>query len=319
MEELFLRFPHIAEAIFDELCNESYVKCRQVSNEWQNFLDTERMFIWRLENHTEEYSNEFYRKYPNEDQWGQTNLHFASMMGQTEIVRKMLISEHSKADIDKENIQDYMGKFPFHYAAENGHFHVCKLLMDVSIDKNPKDNKRFTPLHLAAKKGHLKIVKLLLGNLENKNPDGRWPARTPLHLAAEKGHFEVYKAIMDLVKDKNPKSTDDQTPLHWAAREGHFTICELILANIEEKNPVDKNNKTPIELARQNYHEDVLDLLCKVNYDKRKAEGLENSPKSKNLCISTSDSEDDAKYIRYYTWSNTKKRMRPRKRRIFTK
>ena len=118
---------------------------------------------------------------------------------------------------------------------------------------------------------------------------------------------------MDLVKDKNPKSTDDQTPLHWAAREGHFTICELILANIEEKNPVDKNNKTPIELARQNYHEDVLDLLCKVNYNKRKAEGLENSPKSKNLCISTSDSEDDSKYIRYYTWSNTKKRMKPRK------
>ena len=130
MEELFLRFPHLAEDIYDKLSNESYVKSREISTDWQNFIDTERMFSWRLTNHGEDFSNEFYQKYPAEDQFGQTNLHFASIMGQTEVVRQMLISEKFKDYDDKENVQDYMGKHPIHYAAENGNYHATKVLIE---------------------------------------------------------------------------------------------------------------------------------------------------------------------------------------------
>ena len=39
---------------------------------------------------------------------------------------------------------------PLHAAAENGHFSVCKLIMDNVSEKNPPNNQKCTPLHVVA-------------------------------------------------------------------------------------------------------------------------------------------------------------------------
>ena len=39
MEEVLLRFPHIGEAIFDSLSEETVEKCRKVSKIWKNFIE----------------------------------------------------------------------------------------------------------------------------------------------------------------------------------------------------------------------------------------------------------------------------------------
>ena len=40
IEDIFLRFSHIGEQIFDQLDDENLVKCREVSRPWQNLIDS---------------------------------------------------------------------------------------------------------------------------------------------------------------------------------------------------------------------------------------------------------------------------------------
>ena len=40
IEDIFLRFSHIGEQIFDQLDDENFVKCREVSRPWQNSIDS---------------------------------------------------------------------------------------------------------------------------------------------------------------------------------------------------------------------------------------------------------------------------------------
>ena len=53
---------------------------------------------------------------------------------------------------------------PLHFASENGHFEVCKLLIENMVHKNPAtlDSDLWTPLHFAARFNHLGICRFLL-------------------------------------------------------------------------------------------------------------------------------------------------------------
>ena len=76
------------------------------------------------------------------------------------------------------------GRTPLHYAAEFGHLHIVKCLID-ELGCNPSclDEDRRTPLHCAAMKGHMGIVKFL--TVEHCNPIRRDSERNPpLHKAA---------------------------------------------------------------------------------------------------------------------------------------
>ena len=48
MEEILLRFPHLGEAIVKQLSNEDDSKLREVSRTWKDFVDTPRIFDWRM-------------------------------------------------------------------------------------------------------------------------------------------------------------------------------------------------------------------------------------------------------------------------------
>jgi hypothetical protein len=51
-EETFLRFPHIAEQVFETLDIQSLSKCQEVSKCWQKFVLEEKPFFIQLENYT---------------------------------------------------------------------------------------------------------------------------------------------------------------------------------------------------------------------------------------------------------------------------
>ena len=42
--EIFMRFPHIGDRIFEKLDNQSLTKFRLVCKSWSNFVDDQRMF-----------------------------------------------------------------------------------------------------------------------------------------------------------------------------------------------------------------------------------------------------------------------------------
>ena len=51
-EETFLRFPHIAEQVFETLDVQSLSKCQEVSKCWQSFIFETKPFFQQLENYT---------------------------------------------------------------------------------------------------------------------------------------------------------------------------------------------------------------------------------------------------------------------------
>ena len=56
------------------------------------------------------------------------------------------------------NLKDEKIKTPINYAAEAGHWDVCRYILNKTImNKNPEDNKGLTPLHYAAESGILDI------------------------------------------------------------------------------------------------------------------------------------------------------------------
>ena len=48
IEEVLFRFPHLGEAIIKKLSNADDSKLREVSRTWQKFVDTPRIFDWRM-------------------------------------------------------------------------------------------------------------------------------------------------------------------------------------------------------------------------------------------------------------------------------
>ena len=77
-----------------------------------------------------------------------------------------------------KNPRNRRGETPFHEAAEEGHYEVCKLIIENVLDKNPRDNNGNTPLHMAAFWGHLNTCTLIVEKGRKKNPvnnDGETP------------------------------------------------------------------------------------------------------------------------------------------------
>ena len=61
---------------------------------------------------------------------------------------------------ETKNPCDRRGKTTLHYAAEGGHFNVCKFLLDNVEEKNPKDINGKTPDEYAFVNGHLNLLRI---------------------------------------------------------------------------------------------------------------------------------------------------------------
>ena len=124
-----------------------------------------------------------------------------------------------------KNVLDWIG-FPseqtwtdqwthLHWAAHNGHFDICELLISRMSWKNPGDKTGWTPLHSAAQNGHLRVVKLILSYFSASN---EYPIPystygicrvfwydmfgiTPLKLATQYHHEEIRTAIQEFIFD----------------------------------------------------------------------------------------------------------------------
>ena len=213
MEEVLLRFGHIADQIFEELDSETLSNCPLVGRSWNLFFDHGKvrpfLIIKKYTNIDEEYLRKLISK---------INVGTATDLATT--VRNVYPRRGRNVNV----ITSYYANTPFHQAARNGHLLLCQLIIDNVNDKNPKDFSRITPLHHAATNGHLEICQLIIDNVGNKNPKDHL-GNTPLHNAAKKGHFEICQLIIDNVDDKNPKDYYRKyTPLHYAAENVHFEI-----------------------------------------------------------------------------------------------
>ena len=280
MEETILRFPLVAEQIFDQLDDQNLTKCRGISKTW--YGATERLqWTRKIQKKTKENKShqvswksalvnipkEFLKKlvlaceeyHLKNSHWQYSPLNYATYSGDLQLFK--YIYEKFK---DKNPKEPSMAETPFHNAAGHGRLDIFRFIMERAEHKNPKDRHGWTPLHLAASEGHLEICKLICENAYNLNSksnedfDG---GMTPLHQAAIEGHLEICKLLVLKVADKNPHDKCGFTPLHAAAREGNFEIYKFIAERVENKNPADSDRETPLSLATKNGHEQICRLI----------------------------------------------------------
>jgi len=173
-----------------------------------------------------------------------------------------------------------------HFASENGHEDVVKLLIEKGAKVN-KESVRFgkTPLHLAAERGHLEIVERLLA--AGADVDYQ-KYKTPLQVAAEKGQLEVVQLLLEKGADVNkPVIFQDNfhinshesekgeyalppgfrhepgTALQLASEEGHEEVVSALLKKGANVNQTTRADHTALHFAVENNQLGVIKILLK--------------------------------------------------------
>ena len=246
-EDLCLRFPSIAESIFDELDNQCLVKCREVSREWSEFLSSPKFVLVRKIKKTVETRRKFRNVWRSVVKKLNTNTILQLEAAVNEFfgnVWNFSGDQHVGAysDIDSESYCIT----PIHVAAGSGNTSLWKALVEKVDEIQPKNERGQTPLHEAVGNGHFEMTKLIINSIDDKNP-GDNEGWTALHFAAQEGYLNICKFIMNLLVEKNPKTIEGWTPLHIAAHVHNGKICKYIASQVEDKNP-ENNGITPLQV-----------------------------------------------------------------------
>ena len=120
MEEVLLRFGHLGKQVFNNLDIQSLNNCSEVSRSWEEFIHRGKISSFQKIKH---YSNlpdasirKFLRKFDTD---------------QSEIMANHVKMVYKKRSTFPKSDRPY----PFHFAAENGYFLVCELIIAHSENK----------------------------------------------------------------------------------------------------------------------------------------------------------------------------------------
>ena len=292
MEEVISRFTHIAVKIFEELDNHHFIQCKVISPSWKNFIEENKFSYIRIITTSTKCSKKAVKKtFPKANLEETMRLasdvtkvynellkvkvydpslkifHMAAKCGSLSVSRLIMNS------IEDKHPKSCKKQTPLHYAAENGNFDICQLIVGINANKGKLNNSRDlegnTPVHMAAKNGHLSVCELLIGLKENA--DNAFSANiqnstgiTPLHLAARNGHLSVCQFLVGKVENLNVESIFGGTPLGFAIMNGHSAICHLLIESNVDVNISYMRGRTPLHLAAENNLLSVFKKLMEI-------------------------------------------------------
>lgn len=153
------------------------------------------------------------------------------------------------------------GKIGLMFAAENGHEHTVKLLLELNSNINTVDQAGMTALLYATQAQHPKAVSLLLekGAAPRAAENSGW---TALHLAAKNGDTEVLEMLLAKAPDMlNKRNSDDLTPLRIAAVNGKDATVRFLLNRGASLGRDDKEYDTLVKAAQDSGHFDTTKML----------------------------------------------------------
>jgi ankyrin repeat protein len=231
-------------------------------------------------------------------------IHDAAKNGDLSKVEALL-----KDDSELVFTRDRLGRTPLHWAAQEGHKDVVRVLLASKANVNAKVNQSertilvengLTPLHLAVMAGKKDVAELLLANKADASAKDD-VGRTPLHIAASSGSKTLIELLLANNADVNAtenwmpvrsvgyppipthivskSSGTGWTPLHEAAARNHKDVVQVLLANGADLNVRDSEyGDTPLHWAAENGNRDVVELLLNKGADVNNRDNLGETP-----------------------------------------
>ncbi|KOC67609.1 Ankyrin repeat domain-containing protein 39 [Habropoda laboriosa] len=154
------------------------------------------------------------------------------------------------------------------YAAQYNDMDRVKTLLKKGISANIEDSAGYRAIHYAARNGHYDVCKMLLENDAVVNAHTRCGHATALHRAAMQGHASIVELLLKFGANPNLKDVDGYTALHKALIARSLPVCKLLIpcTNLT----LFTNNKCGIEqLAKENCPDILPFLLTYINKEEK--------------------------------------------------
>eukprot|EP01039_Chlorochromonas_danica_P007071 gene7071-7821_t len=161
------------------------------------------------------------------------------------------------------NYVDASGSLPLHYACQEGHVDVVRLLLEHGSDFNARLTGQ-APVVLAARGGHNEVIKTLLdygANAEEKGVAGI----PPLISAFLHGRISTVQYLLEEIKvDINSLDSEENTILHHAVRSNRSDAQEVIFYLLEKGVNVERINRqghTALQVALYDKRKAAIEIL----------------------------------------------------------
>jgi len=170
----------------------------------------------------------------------------------------LLLKELAEVDA-----KDSQGKSGLHYACENGHKRVAKLLLEKGADLKAIDSEGKTVLHYACEGGRTTVVKLLLKELAEVDARDS-QGKTSLHYACKVGHRRIAKLLWNKGARIDAKDSEGNTPLYYAYLNEHTEILEVAMSTLKYDND---NDQLKAFVKKSTERLDFEFRICKICED----------------------------------------------------
>lgn len=127
----------------------------------------------------------------------------------------------------------YNGKTLLHTVSAAGNLTMVKLLLDLGVDPNEKDDGGHAPLYSVGNQcqteGCESVVRALVAAGADVNANGGVKRCTALHMAARRGNVEVAQALLECGANIEAPDSRGDTPLGRAVKCRKSEVAELFL------------------------------------------------------------------------------------------
>ena len=259
-EETFLRFPHIAEQIFESLDIQNILKCQEVSKCWKEFIYDSKPFFQQLENYTSIPRSMLKKSLKN---YNFQTLHKMANCASISYEK----ADQATIPFKKPSSLEPKGPTLFYYILfeeklNRTQFLLVKLMllnkMSTSNSCNQNSSlilsKEFNSLDLDWSLDDQKAVSYRMALLI-LTTNMRW---------AKFRFGEVYTSFKDKVKEKRGKWGSIWswiTILHLAVAQNHLAVCKLIFKQIQDIHLLHSWGKVVLQRALLFHHKDMCEFL----------------------------------------------------------
>ncbi|XP_076297202.1 uncharacterized protein LOC143217178 isoform X2 [Lasioglossum baleicum] len=145
------------------------------------------------------------------------------------------------------------------FGAQYNELDRVKALLNKGVAANAEDSAGYTALHYAARNGHYEVCKTLLENGAKVSAQTRCGRATPLHRAAMQGHVDVVQLLLQSGANADIKDADGYTALHKALAAGSTPVCKLLIKYTDLR--IVTNSQMSVEQLAKEKCPEVFPLL----------------------------------------------------------